>query len=205
MGYPAWHYKSKQSQQKGKGKVTGTSGSAPPKRTYVAVESGSVVFTSKQFEQLMKSLPHFNAQIFNKGGDSDKELDPHFVAGFPQLLGQKTPYEMIMNKKSVYSNLKVFGCLAVASYPNRTPDKMALRGVPCLFLGYPPHQKGYTIFNLLTHTRFVSRGSTPTYFKEAIKDFEWCKAINDEVMTLEENGTWEMTTLPPDKKAIECY
>ncbi|GKD61572.1 retrovirus-related pol polyprotein from transposon TNT 1-94, partial [Tanacetum coccineum] len=79
VGYPAWHYKSKQSQQKGKGKATNTS--APPKRTTAAVESGNVVFTSRQFEQLMKSLPHFNAQNFHKGGDSDEELDHHFAAG----------------------------------------------------------------------------------------------------------------------------
>ncbi|GKC02060.1 cysteine-rich receptor-like protein kinase 8 [Tanacetum coccineum] len=45
-----------------------------------AVESGNVVFTSKQFEQLMKSLPHFNIQNINKGGDSYEELDHHFAA-----------------------------------------------------------------------------------------------------------------------------
>ncbi|GKE47719.1 hypothetical protein Tco_1478977 [Tanacetum coccineum] len=60
-------------------KATGTSRSAPPKRIAAAVESRSVLFTSKQFEQLMKSLPHFNAQNFNKGGDSNEELDPHFA------------------------------------------------------------------------------------------------------------------------------
>ncbi|GJS36968.1 probable calcium-binding protein CML46 [Tanacetum coccineum] len=81
VGYPAWHYKSKQSQQKGKGKATSTS--APPKRSASAVESGNIVFTSKQFEQLMKSLPHFNAKNLNKGGDLDEELDRHFTAVQP--------------------------------------------------------------------------------------------------------------------------
>ncbi|GJR51429.1 cysteine-rich receptor-like protein kinase 8 [Tanacetum coccineum] len=42
-------------------------------------------------------------------------------------------------------------------------------------------------------------------FKEAIKDSEWCKAINDELRAIELNGTWEMTTLPHDKKAIDCH
>nr|GEX38524.1 hypothetical protein [Tanacetum cinerariifolium]GEX41804.1 hypothetical protein [Tanacetum cinerariifolium] len=226
-GYPAWHYKSKQSQQKGKGKTTSLN--APSKRTAAAVESGNVVFTSKQFEQLMKSLPHFNVQNLNKSGDSDEELDHHFAADlvtrkvlgigkkqaglyhllnipidqiyqqlsamvisalkdcslysffansmpnksgfgdcvvtvtyltnrFPSVvLGNKTPYEMLMNKKPSYYNLKVFGCLDVASNPSRVTDKMAPRGVPCLFLGYPPHQKGYTLLNPLTHNRFVSR------------------------------------------------
>nr|GEW23408.1 retrovirus-related Pol polyprotein from transposon TNT 1-94 [Tanacetum cinerariifolium]GEW75783.1 retrovirus-related Pol polyprotein from transposon TNT 1-94 [Tanacetum cinerariifolium] len=69
----------KESQQKGKGKATSTS--APPKRTTVTAESGNAVFTSKKFEQLMKSLPHFNIQNLNKGGDSDEELDHYFAAG----------------------------------------------------------------------------------------------------------------------------
>ncbi|GKB80944.1 retrovirus-related pol polyprotein from transposon TNT 1-94, partial [Tanacetum coccineum] len=47
--------------------------------------------------------------------------------------------------------------------------------------------------------------TTPTYFKEAIKDFELCKAMNDELRALEVNETWEMTTLPLDKKAIEYH
>ncbi|GKA15224.1 cysteine-rich receptor-like protein kinase 8 [Tanacetum coccineum] len=180
------------------------------------------------------------------------------------VLGHKTPYEMLMNKKPIYYNLKVFGCLAVASNPTRVNDKMTPRGVPCLFLGYPPHQKGYTLLNLLTHTRFVSMDDdvesvtpevetsipstsfqpttlvvetrrsarqhvtptwfkdyvtpahvpranqvsitplqhtfqaflcaliaqvTPTYFKEAIKDPEWCKEMNDELRALEINRT----------------
>ncbi|GKG14329.1 cysteine-rich receptor-like protein kinase 8, partial [Tanacetum coccineum] len=45
----------------------------------------------------------------------------------------------------------------MASNPDRTADKFSPRGVPCLFLGYPQHQKGYKLYNLLTKTKFVSR------------------------------------------------
>ncbi|GKE70737.1 cysteine-rich receptor-like protein kinase 8, partial [Tanacetum coccineum] len=188
----------------------------------------------------------------------------YLINRFPStVLGQKTPYELLMNKKPTYSNLKVFGCLDVASNPARVNDKMAPRGVPCLFLGCPPHQKGYTLLNLLTHTRVrytavetsapttsfqptvpvvetkrsarqhvtptwlkdfvtpshVPRANqvslsplqhtfqaflcalvaqvTPTYFKQAIKDPAWCKAMNDELRALELNGTWELTVTPP--------
>ncbi|GKB65306.1 retrovirus-related pol polyprotein from transposon TNT 1-94 [Tanacetum coccineum] len=41
--------------------------------------------------------------------------------------------------------------------PDRTVDKFSPRGVPCLFLGYPQHQKGYKLLNLLTKKKFVSR------------------------------------------------
>ncbi|PWA57052.1 hypothetical protein CTI12_AA412910 [Artemisia annua] len=45
----------------------------------------------------------------------------------------------------------------MASNPSRIADKFDSRGVPCLFLGYPQHQKGYKLLNLLNHSRFVSR------------------------------------------------
>ena len=42
-------------------------------------------------------------------------------------------------------------------------------------------------------------------FKEAIKDLQWCKAMNLELRALENNGTWELTLLPPGKKAIGSH
>ena len=57
-GYPVWHYKYMQGQ---KGKAVVKNGNGNVRRTAAVVEnSGHVVFTSKQFEQLMKSLPHFS-------------------------------------------------------------------------------------------------------------------------------------------------
>ncbi|PWA57489.1 hypothetical protein CTI12_AA409510 [Artemisia annua] len=60
VGYPTWHYKYKQNQ---KGKSVQRNGPGTFKRNANAVmveDGGHVVFTSKQFEQLMKSLPQFN-------------------------------------------------------------------------------------------------------------------------------------------------
>ncbi|GJW51845.1 retrovirus-related pol polyprotein from transposon TNT 1-94 [Tanacetum coccineum] len=47
--------------------------------------------------------------------------------------------------------------------------------------------------------------TTPTYFKEAVKDTDWCRAMDDELRALKENNTWEVTSLPVDKKAIPCH
>ncbi|GJQ94003.1 retrovirus-related pol polyprotein from transposon TNT 1-94 [Tanacetum coccineum] len=46
---------------------------------------------------------------------------------------------------------------SVLNNPDRTADKFSHRGVPCLFLGYPQHQKGYKLLNLLNKKKFVSR------------------------------------------------
>ncbi|GJS54320.1 retrovirus-related pol polyprotein from transposon TNT 1-94 [Tanacetum coccineum] len=42
----------------------------------------------------------------------------------------------------------------------------------------------------------------PKSFKEAISDPRWCDAMTSELKALEKNGTWELTSLPPNKKAI---
>ncbi|GJU13517.1 cysteine-rich receptor-like protein kinase 8 [Tanacetum coccineum] len=73
------------------------------------------------------------------------------------VIGNKTPYEVILKKKPMYEHLKVFGCLAMVSNTSRTADKFDPRGVPCIFLGYPSNQKGYKFYNLTTYTNFISR------------------------------------------------
>ena len=73
------------------------------------------------------------------------------------VIQNKTPYEILYNKKPKYKHLKAFGCLAIASNPNNNKDKFEPRGVPCIFIGYPITQKGYKLYNLLTQTVFVSR------------------------------------------------
>ncbi|KAL2922302.1 Retrovirus-related Pol polyprotein from transposon TNT 1-94 [Bienertia sinuspersici] len=73
------------------------------------------------------------------------------------VLGDRSPYEVLFKQTPSYNHLKVFGCLALASNPSRKKDKFKCRGVPCVFLGYPQHQKGYKLLNLITNTMFVSR------------------------------------------------
>lgn len=71
------------------------------------------------------------------------------------ILNHKTPFEALHHKKPAYNHLKAFGCL-VARNPAITKDKFTIRGVPCIFIGYPRTQKGYKLYNLLTHSHFVS-------------------------------------------------
>ncbi|GJX00624.1 cysteine-rich receptor-like protein kinase 8 [Tanacetum coccineum] len=73
------------------------------------------------------------------------------------VIGNVTPYEVLLKKKPTYEHLRVFGCLAMVSNLSRTADKFDPRGLPCVFLGYPSNQKGYKFYNLMTHSSFVSR------------------------------------------------
>lgn len=84
VGYPTWHYKykfqnqSKQQQFKPKGKDT-----HGHKKIAATAEGGNVVFTSQQFEQLMKSISQFDHE--GKGGDTDEDIDLTFAAGITSL------------------------------------------------------------------------------------------------------------------------
>ncbi|KAL0404518.1 UNVERIFIED_CONTAM: Retrovirus-related Pol polyprotein from transposon RE2 [Sesamum radiatum] len=44
----------------------------------------------------------------------------------------------------------------------------------------------------------------PRSYKEGAASNEWREAMNDELKALERNQTWEVTTLPPGKRAIGC-
>ncbi|GKD39698.1 cysteine-rich receptor-like protein kinase 8 [Tanacetum coccineum] len=169
-----------------------------------------VTFIKKQFEKDDKVVRSNNALEFLKGSFSpyleslgrvereyvnvfniDKALRMHahlpihywgdciiiatyLINRFPTgVLKFKTPNEVLLSFKAEYSHLRVFGCLAIASNPSRVADKFDLRGVPFFLCA-------------------LVAQSTPTYFKEAIKDAECCNEINDEVRALEVNDTWEV-------------
>lgn len=44
----------------------------------------------------------------------------------------------------------------------------------------------------------------PVSFHQAVKQQKWVDAMNVELEALENNETWDITTLPPNKKAIGC-
>ncbi|GKE52408.1 retrovirus-related pol polyprotein from transposon TNT 1-94 [Tanacetum coccineum] len=99
------------------------------------------------------------------------------------VVGNITPYEILLKKKLVYDHLRVFGCFAMVSNPSRTTDKFDPRGVPCVFL---------------VQKDLVN-------FKEAVADLGWCTAMDVELKALDENSSWELTSLSAGKKAIGSH
>ncbi|KAL8148892.1 hypothetical protein AgCh_006046 [Apium graveolens] len=71
------------------------------------------------------------------------------------VLQHKSPYEVLYNTKRDYSLLKAFGCLCYASV--HSSDKLAIRAIQCVFIGYPYLQKGYKLLRLDNYSIFVSR------------------------------------------------
>ena len=73
------------------------------------------------------------------------------------LLQNKSPFQVLMNKKPEYKGLRVFGCLCYSSTSSKNRHKFQPRSKACLFLGYPAGYKGYKLLDLETHTIHISR------------------------------------------------
>ncbi|PKH47914.1 hypothetical protein CRG98_050403 [Punica granatum] len=74
-----------------------------------------------------------------------------------QVLGGKSPYEILFQRKPNYSNLRVFGSLCYAHHRPRDRDKFAERARKCIFIGYPHGKKGWRMYDLEKEDFFVSR------------------------------------------------
>lgn len=82
----------------------------------------------------------------------------HLINRLPSsVIKNKTPSEQLFGEPADYNILKVFRCLAFACNPKHSSDKLEMRGVPCVHLGYPSSQKGYRLLDLTTSAIFISR------------------------------------------------
>lgn len=73
------------------------------------------------------------------------------------VLDFTSPYELLFKNAPDYSFFKVLGCLC---YPWLRPyahNKLELRSIPCVFLGYSSLHKGYKCLHLPTNRIYISR------------------------------------------------
>jgi hypothetical protein len=63
---------------------------------------------------------------------------------------------MYYNEKPDISHLHVFGARAFAHVPLEMQTKLGVKSQECLFMEYPPGQKGYRVRDLATGTFFTS-------------------------------------------------
>ena len=55
----------------------------------------------------------------------------------------------------------------------------------------------------LSHQKYlatITKVVEPRFYSAAVKDPQWQKAMVEEIKALEDNNTWEVMDLPPNKK-----
>ena len=82
----------------------------------------------------------------------------HLINLMPtQVLGGKSPLELLLGRKSNISHLRVFGCLCYVHVPENFRNKLEERGRKCVFLGYSTFEKGYKCYDPLTKKLYTSK------------------------------------------------
>lgn len=73
------------------------------------------------------------------------------------ILDNQSPCEKLFSSPPSYSHLKVFGCLCYAATLKHNRSKFDPQSRRCIFVGYLFRVKGYKLYDLETHSTFVSR------------------------------------------------
>ena len=76
-----------------------------------------------------------------------------------QVNPKTTPYFSLFHHPN-YPDLRVFGCLCFPNTSAISPNKLAPRSIPCVFLGYSDEHKGYRCLDLLSGRIHLSRHVT---------------------------------------------
>ncbi|PKU66151.1 Retrovirus-related Pol polyprotein from transposon TNT 1-94 [Dendrobium catenatum] len=82
----------------------------------------------------------------------------HIINRLPtRTLENKTPYESLFRIPPSYDHLKIFGCLCYPWLRPYAKSKLESFSKPCVFIGYPPTQKGYLCLDPVTNHIYTSR------------------------------------------------
>ncbi|GJY74958.1 ribonuclease H-like domain-containing protein, partial [Tanacetum coccineum] len=90
-----------------------------------------------------------------------------------KVLNNKSPNECLYNKSPDLTHLRVIGCQALVY--TLTTDKFTPKATLTVLIGYPPHQKGYLLYNPITQKVTLSRNVT---FNETIFPFHTISPSN---------------------------
>ncbi|KAK9087507.1 hypothetical protein Syun_029901 [Stephania yunnanensis] len=124
---------------------------------YTPQQNGVVERKHRHLLQVTRALI-FQSNLSTKFW-GDAVLTPTYIINrlLSQLLKWKSPYCLLFGRIPNYSSLKTFGCLCFATNVSPSKSKLDSRAIKCFFISYSPGQKAYRLYNMATHTCFVSR------------------------------------------------
>ncbi|BFG28235.1 hypothetical protein CerSpe_145090 [Prunus speciosa] len=120
-----------------------------------------------------------------------------------RVLDYQTPIKVLSQFHSIPSLLnlppKIFGCLCYVHVHSIHRDKLDPRALKCVFLGYPPSQKGYKCFHPPSGKTYVSMDvefcEQESYFSGGVST----SPLQGEIRSTEEEKLWFEAEIGP------CY
>jgi len=95
---------------------------------------------------------------------------------------------------------------SLSNHSSSSPSSLGLSYPLHKFVNYDSFSTRHCSFLAALHTKqeplFFSQ--KPLFFSQAMKDQRWREAMSREIHALETNETWDLTKLPPGKKALGC-
>jgi transposase InsO family protein len=133
-----------------------------------------------------------------QAGELEQEEELGVQAGEGELLGRGHRQK----QTSVLLRNYVTHTIQKLSPSSQTPTPRHLSGT-----AYPiAHYVNCNNFSLRHRTFLaaINAEREPITFSEAVKDKRWQEAMQQEIQALENNETWHIADLPPNKKALGC-
>nr|GEV03730.1 hypothetical protein [Tanacetum cinerariifolium] len=154
----------------------------------------NVIDDERVFKQILKEGEGVSGMITSSGL---RQVSTGIAQGpykVPTNEKYRTLYGMLLKKEPDYSYLRVVGCFVVATNP-RVPDEFAPKGVPCVFLGYPAHQKASSsklsrdqTSNPTSSTNPTPKGRVRRSFKQKVENSNFEEHLPP-VATMTDNHT----------------
>lgn len=72
------------------------------------------------------------------------------------VLNNTSPYKKLFNQSPNYDKLRVFGCLCFPWLRPYTNNKLEVRSLPCVFMGYSPTQSAYICLHVPSTRLYIS-------------------------------------------------
>jgi hypothetical protein len=134
--------------------------------------------------------------------DTSLPIDSHSTSSTPGVSGQLNPIRKSSRIRQKPSYLRDFHCqMASSSFPVPCHSS-TVSDIPYAFssvLSYEKLSPSYKHFVLS-----ISSYEEPQFFHQAVQHACWREAMQNEIKPLEENNTWTLVSLPPNKVPIGC-
>ncbi|KAL0320342.1 UNVERIFIED_CONTAM: hypothetical protein Sradi_5295700, partial [Sesamum radiatum] len=146
--------------------------------TYTPQQNGRVERKHRHLLNVAHALLFYASLPIKFWGDSILTANFLINRTTTQLLGWKTPYEILYGHPPAYNHLRVFRSLFYATNLSPQKTKFHRRALKCIMIGYGMHQKAHKLFDLDSNVVFFSRN---VYFYEHIVPFS--HSVNESAPT----------------------